>query len=192
MVVRLLSIVAFDKIMKFYSIKYFKTKNSKTMKNFYFTSKLLLLFILGNCGFSQAQQATLSAGNYAQSGTGSVSYSVGQIFYEPQSSATGKVNPGVQQPYEIFTLATNENAVQSKISVYPNPVKDFLTIDFNSEKLENSRYQLFDGTGRMINQGELKNLKTDINTSSLTSGLYMLSISSAGKNVKTFKIIKNR
>jgi len=107
-------------------------------------------------------------------------------------SATGKVNPGVQQPYEIFTLATNEHQINHQITVYPNPVKDFLVVDFNSEKLEKARYQLFDGTGRIINTGELKNLKTEINTSNLASGLYMLSISSAGKNVKTFKIIKNK
>jgi len=89
-------------------------------------------------------------------------------------------------------LATSENEIKNKITVYPNPVKDFLVVDFNSEKLEKARYQLFDGTGRLINTGELKNLKTEINTSTLSSGLYMLSISSGGRNVKTFKIIKNK
>jgi hypothetical protein len=116
---------------------------------------------------------------------------VGQITYQSLESPSGKVNQGVQQPYEIYSLATNENEIQKKISVYPNPVKDFLIVDFNSEKLEKARYQLFDGTGRIINQGELKNMKSEINTSTLSAGLYMLSISSAGKNVKTFKIIKN-
>ena len=70
-------------------------------------------------------------------------------------------------------------------------MEDFLIVDFNSEKLIKGRYQLFDGTGRIINTGELKNLKTEINTTALSSGLYMLTISSDGKNVKTFKIIKN-
>jgi len=161
------------------------------MKKFYSPSKFLLVLFVSMSGIYKAQQTTLTAGNVVQSATGSVSYSVGQILYVPQESATGKVNPGVQQPYEIFTLATHENMVQSKITVYPNPVKDFLTVDFNSEKLEKTRYQLFDGTGRIIDQGELKNLKTEIDTSALSSGLYVMSIYSAGKIIKTFKIIKN-
>ena len=162
------------------------------MKNYYSISKIVLALALGISGISKAQQTIIPAGNNAQSGTGSVSYSVGQIFYELQSTATGKVNAGVQQPYEIFTLATNESSMKKNITVYPNPVKDFLVVDFNADKLEKSRYQLFDGTGRIINAGELKNLKTEINTSSLSPGLYMLSISSGGKIVKTFKIIKNK
>ena len=161
------------------------------MKNSYLFSKILPLILLGISGICGAQQAMIAAGSGAQSGSGSVSYSVGQIFYEPQQSATGKVNPGVQQPYEIFSLATSENVVQSNISVYPNPVKDFLIVDFNSEKLERSRFQLFDATGKIITQGELKNVKTEISAFTLSAGMYILSITNAGKTLKTFKIIKN-
>lgn len=161
------------------------------MKKNYSVSKILLFLFLSSSGIYEAQQTIIPAGNNAQSATGSVSYSVGQIFYESQTSATGKVNPGVQQPYEIFTLATNENAAQSNISVYPNPVKDFLTVDFNSEKLDNSSYQLFDATGKVINKGNLKSVKSQISASDLSTGMYILRITNAGKLVKTFKIIKN-
>lgn len=162
------------------------------MKKLYSPPKLLLLLFLIICGIYDAQQAIIPAGNNAQSGTGAVSYSVGQIFYEPQMSATGKITPGVQQPYEIFSLATNENLVQSNISVYPNPVKDFLIVDFNSEKLENSSYQFFDATGKIIIQGNLKSVKSQISASSLATGMYILRITNAGQIVKTFKIIKNK
>ncbi len=162
------------------------------MKTFYSPSKLLLLFFVSASGFYEAQQTIIPAGNNAQSATGSVAYSIGQTFFESQESATGKVNPGVQQPYEIFVLATNENAVRSSISVYPNPVKDFLTVDFNTEKVANSSFQLFDVSGKIINQGNLKNDKTQISASSLSVGMYILRITNAGKLVKTFKIIKNK
>ena len=162
------------------------------MKKLYSPPKLLLLLFLSISGIYNAQQAIIPAGNNAQSGTGSVSYSVGQIFYESQTSATGKVNPGVQQPYEIFTLATNENVVQSNISVYPNPVKDFLTVDFNTEKLENSSYQLFDASGKIIIQGNLKSAKSQISANDLPTGMYLLRITNSGQIVKTFKIIKNK
>lgn len=162
------------------------------MKKNYSVSKILLFLFLSSSGIYEAQQTISPAGNNAQSATGSVSYSVGQIFYESQSSATGKVNPGVQQPYEIFALATNENAAQSNISVYPNPVKDFLTVDFNSEKLEKAHYQLFDASGKIISQGDLRTVKSQISASTLNSGIYLLNITNSGKVVKTFKIIKNK
>ena len=153
--------------------------------------KIPLLFFLGFAGICYAQQSTSASGNKIENGSGSVSYSVGQMFNESLTSASGNVNQGVQQSYEIYTLATNENAMQKKITVYPNPVKDFLIVDFNTEKLQNAKYQLFDGTGRIINQGDLKNVKNDINTSKLNSGMYILSITSEGTKIKTFKIIKN-
>ena len=161
------------------------------MKTNYLILKIPLLILLGFNGICEAQQTVNASGNNAQSATGSVSYSVGQMFDQSLSSVSGKVNQGVQQPYEIYTLATNESAVQKKITVYPNPVKDFLIVDFNSEKLQNAKYQLFEGTGRIINQGGLRDLKNEINTSTLNSGMYILSISSEGKTMKTFKIIKN-
>ena len=161
------------------------------MKTNYLILKIPLLILLGFNGICEAQQTVNASGNNAQSATGSVSYSVGQMFDQSLSSASGKVNQGVQQPYEIYTLATNESAMQKKITVYPNPVKDFLIVDFNSEKLQNAKYQLFEGTGRIINQGGLRDLKNEINTSTLNSGMYILSISSEGKTMKTFKIIKN-
>ena len=161
------------------------------MKKNYFILKIPLLIFLGFNGICEAQQTMDASGNNAQSATGSVSYSVGQMFDQSLSSVSGKVNQGVQQPYEIYTLATNEIAMQKEIIVYPNPVKDFLIVDFNSEKLHNAKYQLFDGAGRITNQGDLKNVKNDINTSTLNSGMYILSISSDGTKIKTFKIIKN-
>ena len=162
------------------------------MKNLiYSISKIFLMLFLSISGICKAQQAIVASGNDAQSANGSVSYSVGQMFTQNLSSASGNVNQGVQQPYEISTLSTNESVKQQAISVYPNPVKDFLIVDLSSEKIKNAKYQLFDGSGKVIHQGDLKNIKNEINTSTLVSGLYILSINSDGRSIKTFKIIKN-
>ncbi len=154
--------------------------------------KLSIVFCFTSSACIYAQQTLLTAGNMAPSATGSVAYSVGQVTYQSYESASGKVNQGVQQPYEIFALATNENETKTKITVYPNPIKNFLIVDFNSEKLEKARYQLFDATGRIINFGDLKNIKNEINTSTLSSGIYMLSILNNEHKIKNFKIIKHK
>lgn len=126
------------------------------MKILLSTFKILPVLLLSISAFYEAQQNTLSAGSNDQSATGSVSYSVDRIFQEYQTTATEKVNAGVQQPFEIFILETDDNVVQSKIAFYPNPVKDFLTVHFNSEKLENYRYQLSDFRGKDLNKETLK------------------------------------
>ena len=141
------------------------------MKKLFSHFKILPVLLLSISGFYDAQQSTLAAGTTTHSTAGSVSYSVGQVFYESMKSGAGKVNPGVQQPYEIFVLATQENAIQNSITIYPNQVKDFLIVDLSGEKFKNPTYQLFDGSGRIISKGELTKLKTEINTSTLSSGL---------------------
>ena len=151
-------------------------------------SLVLLLFVSSGCIY--AQQAMVMSGGFAQSATGSISYSVGEVAYQSYESGTGKVTEGVQQPYEIFALATNENDLNKSKTVYPNPVKDFLTVDFNAKKLNNARYQFFDATGRIIKSGNLTNMKNEINTSALSPGMYLLSILENEKTIKTFKIIK--
>lgn len=49
----------------------------------------------------QAQETTLTAGGEATGSGGSVSYSIGQLFYMTKTGTTGSVSEGVQQPIEI-------------------------------------------------------------------------------------------
>lgn len=152
-------------------------------------SSLMMLITFTRC--FDAQQANVAAGNTIESSMGSVSFSVGQTHYQSFESASGKVSQGVQQPYEIFVLSTENTALQGKISVYPNPVKDFLMIDFKSDQRENANYQVFDTTGKLILKGDLKNIKNEIDASTLPVGMYILSISNENETLKTYKIIKN-
>ena len=48
---------------------------------------------------SFGQESVNSSGGTATGATGSVSYSVGQVFYTAQSSLGGSVSQGVQQAY---------------------------------------------------------------------------------------------
>ncbi|WP_170982959.1 T9SS type A sorting domain-containing protein [Dyadobacter frigoris] len=59
-------------------------------------SVLLLVFCFQS---SFAQQGGVSSGGNVAGSGGSVSYSVGQVFYISTSAASGTVNQGVQQPF---------------------------------------------------------------------------------------------
>lgn len=152
-------------------------------------TKCFVLAILP-LGLMKAQNALLATGTTATGATGSVSYSVGQIDYSAKG-ANNEITEGVQQPYEIVTLAVSEDGnTEKNISLYPNPVKDVLFVDFNQEKFSNSTYQLYDAQGKLIKNGNFSQKKNELNFSMLPASVYIIRIFSDNKMVKTFKIIK--
>ena len=90
----------------------------------------------------------------------------------------------------IFTAAplglNNKNLVNG-LSVYPNPVTDVLKIA-NADKLANASFSIVDILGKTI--AKSKALNNDaIDVSNLSSGVYILSVSSEGE-AKKFKFQK--
>lgn len=157
-------------------------------------SKILLMkflaLIIIPFGLTKAQTAILTTGTTATGASGGTTYSVGQVAYS-QKGADQEVMEGVQQAYEITTLEVdNESIMEKKILLYPNPVRDFLNVDFGKENFHNSNYVLFDSQGKLIRSGNLLQQKTELNMTELPSSVYIIQIFQDRKNIKTFKIIK--
>jgi len=149
-----------------------------------------LTIIVVPFGLAKAQTAVLATGTTATGANGSVSYSVGQVAYS-QKGANLQVTEGVQQPYEIITLAVDDTSVSEKnILLYPNPVRDYVNIDFGKENFQNSKYVLFDSQGKIIKTGNLTQQKTELNMATLPASVYLIQIFQDKKSIKTFKIIK--
>ena len=85
---------------------------------------------------------------------------------------------------EDCSVGLNDMNSIPNFSIYPNPVKDILTIDFNQDLSECSVY---DATGKSVNC-TLKANKLDV--SGLDSGMYHLQIESSS-NVYTMKFLKD-
>ncbi len=88
------------------------------------------------------------------------------------------------------TLSTNSiNNIDNKISFYPNPVENILSID--SENININSITITDLNGRVIKNNIFDNVSDiKINLSDLSSGIYMMNInSSEGSVIK--KIMKN-
>lgn len=150
---------------------------------------LLAISALSATGISAQQAITASGGNASGSG-GSSSYTVGQTAYLSKGTSN-QVLEGVQQPYEILTLAVSETgSVEKNIFLYPNPVKDLLFVDFNQEPFDNASYQLFDAQGKIIKQGKFNQKKNELDLSLLPQSVYIIRIIQENKNVKAFKVIK--
>lgn len=74
------------------------------------------------------------------------------------------------------------------ISVYPNPTTDLVNIKVNHA--ENSAYELYDFSGKIVESLPLTE-STYLSLQNKIGSVYFLKILSNGKEIKTFKIIKN-
>lgn len=148
-----------------------------------------IVFIPLGVIFCNAQQSINASGGNSSGSGGSSSYTIGQIDYSSKGSPV-QITEGVQQPYEIVSLAVSETSGEKNISLYPNPVKDVLFVDFNEEKYANAQYILFDSQGRTLKKGIFTQKKTELDFSTLPQSVYIIQIFQDSKNIKTYKIIK--
>ncbi|SNB33868.1 T9SS type A sorting domain-containing protein [Flavobacterium psychrophilum] len=155
-------------------------------------TKLLVSLLIGISLTSvQAQQATLASGGIVSSVNGNITYSVGQIDYYTNSNPTGSLSQGVQQPYEIFSLGTNDFPnISLKMLVYPNPTAALVNLKIESLSSNALEYHLFDLTGKQISNQKIKQAETQIPLENLPSATYFLNVSDNNKIIKSFKIIK--
>lgn len=142
---------------------------------------------------ANAQQGSVSAGGEAVSGAnGTVSYSIGQVAYSYAGDGSHSVSEGVQQPYEI-SVVTSNNEISGTISynVYPNPTVSGVNLAV-SENTGDMNVQLFDTQGKLIAEQKINSSVTSIPMEKLATGTYLLSVSTNKKINRTFRIVKNK
>jgi hypothetical protein len=83
---------------------------------------------------TSAQQIISTGGGNASSSGGSVSFSIGQIAYTTVSGIAGSVSQGAQQAFEIFSVGSNETALNISLIAFPNPTADNLTLQISNYK----------------------------------------------------------
>lgn len=92
---------------------------------------------------------------------------------------------------QSFTLLTDQNASDEefesqKINVYPNPVKDILSI--RSEDILDA-YEIYDMNSKIISKGVINSHQAEINIQNLSSGNYILSVQNSN-GIVTKKFVK--
>lgn len=156
------------------------------------TTRLLVCLFLGTSLTNvRAQEATVATGGNGSNTSGSLNYSIGQIVYSTNSGVTGSVSQGIQQPYEIFTLGTdNFPNISLQMVLYPNPTTSSVSLKIENLTFSTLEYQLFDLNGRQISNQKISKSETQIPLENLPSATYFLNISDRNKIIKSFKIIK--
>ncbi|MGC4040564.1 MAG: T9SS type A sorting domain-containing protein [Flavobacterium sp.] len=151
---------------------------------------LLTLFLLWIC-HSNAQQSVNASGATASGSGGSASYTIGQIDYTAITAGSGSMNQGVQQPFEIYALGTDDfPSITIQAAVYPNPTVGNISLSIKDYAIDNLYIQLYDVLGKVIAKQQVTNNETLISMGNLSSGTYLLQVTEKERILKTFKIIK--
>lgn len=147
----------------------------------------------GYCIIAQAQSTVTASGGNASGAGGNITYTIGQLVYTTDNGAAGSVAKGVQQPFEISVITAVDAAKDINLicTIYPNPSNNFLTLKTENYDLTNLDFKLMDVNGRVLENKRITGNETIISITNFPPAMYILKISSDGKEIKTFKIIKN-
>lgn len=97
------------------------------------------------------------------------------------------INESQSQCFPVGINESNDYSANKEMAVYPNPVKDFLTI--NSISLQEVNIHLIDLKSNCTMKVQLREKENQIDLRSIPNGLYCLSIES-NRKITHFKILK--
>jgi hypothetical protein len=152
--------------------------------------KILLLAIsLLIINLCTAQTSFNAAGGNVKNAGVTLSYSIGQVFYE-----TNILNEGVQLPYHIMEIVGIDDleGIYLNIIAYPNPTSDYLELKFETNEFDfkNVQYQITDINGHQLKSEKIESFQTNISMENRLKGVYILEVKLKNKTIKTFKIVK--
>ena len=155
----------------------------------------LIIFLLCVAGATFAQSAIVPVGGDAQSNSGSVSYTVGQIAVQTSANSNGSVSSaeGMQQPYEIQAVGLdNYPQIALNAVVYPNPTEDLAQLQLNGFEIPAGglRAILYDGKGKQLQTLTVTDDLTSFQIGHYATGTYYLELRDGRQVLKTFKVVR--
>ena len=156
----------------------------------------LIIFLLSLAGATFAQSAIVPVGGDAQSNSGSVSYTVGQIAVQTSANSNGSVSvsEGVQQPYEIQAVGVDDYPqITLNAVVYPNPTENLAQLRLNGFEIpaDGLRAILYDGNGKQLQSVTVTDDLTALQIGQYATGTYYLELRDGKRVLKTFKIVRS-
>lgn len=160
------------------------------------TMMTIIAFILVSTLYGQVleRQVIGSSGTSISNSDNTLNFTIGEPIVGAISSTNNEVEQGFWNASAIMTLS-NEDFVNQDLSVrlFPNPVSDYLNVNFNEITTSNYAIEIYDVTGKKqikTSMLEGENQKR-INLQPLASGIYLISVTQTNtNNTNTYRIIK--
>ena len=140
-----------------------------------------------------AQTTVSSSGNYQEGTNATLSWTIGETITETISGTNSILNSGMQQNISFTVVSVYEKPeTKINISVYPNPVVDFLNISIENSK-EEFEISIFDVAGKNLISKKVSEATSTFDIKNFAESNYFLKISNQqGEEIKTYKIVKTQ
>ena len=168
----------------------------------HFTNKLnlmrkfiLLLITLAAVITAKSQSASpeliSSSGDSFQNSTYLLDWSLGECITETHSAGSYVLTQGFHQNVYFVTNVEDLHA-DIKMSVYPNPTTDFITIEFPSAQQQDMIITISDMAGKVFLRKHIINNTEQLDFSAYACGVYFLIAEHNNQKIKSFTIIKKK
>lgn len=164
------------------------------MKKYILKAGLLFLLIALLTEIN-GQGMVVSQGGDAIGSGGSISYTIGQSYYQSYMLGYASINEGMQQPFETYGSVKVLGAKSElECNVFPNPFTNYLIVEWHGLQNEmECSYTLLSLDGQVLDKNLLFGTKSIIDLSYYTHGVYFLNLLyNNNSKLKVFKIFKIR
>jgi len=140
----------------------------------------------------QAQESLVAGCGEDYQATGSVSWSVGQLFFLYSEDTLNSQIQGVQQPYEIqfFPGIDHPQPVKPFFSLYPNPVTYQCTLSVEGVTLAGLCFEVHDLNGNRLIRQQLVDQQQTVPVEELPPGTYLVTLWQQSLILQQGKLIK--
>ncbi len=132
-----------------------------------------------------------SSGGSGSSSSSTLNWTIGQPIINTYASNTNTLSNGFMQGSLSVTGITPLGTDNFKVSVYPNPTQESITIAFEDVTKEKLKYNITSLDGKVVfNSIPLTSNQQTANLQTMNSGTYILSIYNEKQILLSFQIIK--
>jgi hypothetical protein len=135
---------------------------------------------------SEAQISNNASGNDLSNQFGSISYSIGEVFYVQKGSQMN-VFEGIQNGVTMNPIISNSSI---KVSVYPNPTSNFINFKVQNLYFNDLSFILYNDIGHELLKGRIQNTIESVSISQFPASVYTLIVYRNQKEMTNIKIIK--
>ncbi len=156
-----------------------------------FSLIFLLLVRISSAQSIEKQVISFAGGQEDLTGL-SMNWTLGETFIQSFNNNTCLISQGFQQGNLSIPSGLNDISADIQICAYPNPVKDFLSVQFISQSELSHKWQveIYDLSGKLLYHTSTEQDLLRIDFSTFSDCPYILRLTSDSNYYKTFPIIK--
>ncbi len=150
----------------------------------------ILLGFVCSIAVSQAQSNFHSAMPVAGDHTGSLHWTMGEVFSGPLPDATGaSLTMGFIQPMVAVATDLQPRLEEAVVTAFPIPARDYLTVQFG--EISDWTLYLMDLSGRTLASWQVHTAKTEIPLADFRPGVYVLRVVNTDWHSQVIRFLKH-